>query len=254
MPIERQGANLFFQLISLRYERGPMILTSNQSFGGHGRKCQREPPGVQGDERAAGDEGGHGEDEAETRSVTDKIERFGNLERERVIKAIQAHYGVTLHQVGQRPKWRRDETGRNWWVLGGREDWHGIPAEMMDDEIAASTEGMLVIAQKKVDSIDAFAGTLGPLVDARGEFYRVGNTAGNDQYQFTVEIRRGRMQCVQAPTVLKRFATFAYSALDRERDRNWHALMKDVAAMSDEERARLIEKLKRMGVTAGRGG
>lgn len=32
LPIERQGANLFFQLISRRYERGPMILTSNQSF------------------------------------------------------------------------------------------------------------------------------------------------------------------------------------------------------------------------------
>ena len=32
LPIDRQGANLFFQLISRRYERGPMILTSNQSF------------------------------------------------------------------------------------------------------------------------------------------------------------------------------------------------------------------------------
>ncbi len=30
------GANLFFQLISRRYERGPMILTSNQSFGAWG--------------------------------------------------------------------------------------------------------------------------------------------------------------------------------------------------------------------------
>jgi DNA replication protein DnaC len=36
LPIERQGANLFFQLISRRYERGPMILTSNQSFGSWG--------------------------------------------------------------------------------------------------------------------------------------------------------------------------------------------------------------------------
>lgn len=33
LPIDRQGANLFFQLISRRYERGPMILTSNQPFG-----------------------------------------------------------------------------------------------------------------------------------------------------------------------------------------------------------------------------
>jgi DNA replication protein DnaC len=36
LPIERQGANLLFQLISRRYERGPMILTSNQSFGAWG--------------------------------------------------------------------------------------------------------------------------------------------------------------------------------------------------------------------------
>ncbi len=36
LPIDRLGANLFFQLISKRYERGPMILTSNQSFAAWG--------------------------------------------------------------------------------------------------------------------------------------------------------------------------------------------------------------------------
>ena len=36
LPIDRGGANLFFQLISRRYERGPMVLTSNQSFGAWG--------------------------------------------------------------------------------------------------------------------------------------------------------------------------------------------------------------------------
>ena len=36
LPIDRQGANLLFQLISRRYERGPMVLTSNQSFGSWG--------------------------------------------------------------------------------------------------------------------------------------------------------------------------------------------------------------------------
>lgn len=78
--------------------------------------------------------------------MTDKIGKFGNLECERVIEAIQTHYGVTLCKVGQRPKWRRDESGRSWWVLGGRKDWHGIAAEMMDDEVAASIEGLLVVA------------------------------------------------------------------------------------------------------------
>ena len=36
LPIDRAGANLFFQLISRRYERGPMMLTSNQSFAAWG--------------------------------------------------------------------------------------------------------------------------------------------------------------------------------------------------------------------------
>jgi DNA replication protein DnaC len=36
LPIDRAGANLFFLLISRRYEKGPMILTSNQSFGAWG--------------------------------------------------------------------------------------------------------------------------------------------------------------------------------------------------------------------------
>jgi DNA replication protein DnaC len=36
LPIDRAGANLVFQLISRRYEKGPMILTSNQSFGAWG--------------------------------------------------------------------------------------------------------------------------------------------------------------------------------------------------------------------------
>jgi DNA replication protein DnaC len=33
IPIDQHGAHLFFQLISRRYERGSMLLTSNQSFG-----------------------------------------------------------------------------------------------------------------------------------------------------------------------------------------------------------------------------
>jgi DNA replication protein DnaC len=36
LPIDRHGANLFFQLISRRYERGAIILTSNQSLGSWG--------------------------------------------------------------------------------------------------------------------------------------------------------------------------------------------------------------------------
>ena len=36
IPIDRLGANLFFQLISRRYEKGAMIMTSNQPFSNWG--------------------------------------------------------------------------------------------------------------------------------------------------------------------------------------------------------------------------
>jgi DNA replication protein DnaC len=36
IPIDRHGANLFFQLISRRYERGAIIVTSNQGLGAWG--------------------------------------------------------------------------------------------------------------------------------------------------------------------------------------------------------------------------
>lgn len=33
LPLDREGSHLFFQLISKRYEKGSIILTSNKSFG-----------------------------------------------------------------------------------------------------------------------------------------------------------------------------------------------------------------------------
>jgi len=37
MPITREQANLLFQLISMRYERGSIIITSNYNFDEWGR-------------------------------------------------------------------------------------------------------------------------------------------------------------------------------------------------------------------------
>ena len=33
LPLDGLGANLFFQLVSARYEKGSIILTSNKGFG-----------------------------------------------------------------------------------------------------------------------------------------------------------------------------------------------------------------------------
>lgn len=37
LPVDRLGANLFFQLVARRYEKGLLLITSNQSLGGWGQ-------------------------------------------------------------------------------------------------------------------------------------------------------------------------------------------------------------------------
>ncbi len=41
IPFEAEAANLFFQLVSARYERASLIVTSNKAFGSVGRGVQR---------------------------------------------------------------------------------------------------------------------------------------------------------------------------------------------------------------------
>lgn len=175
-----------------------------------------------------------------------KPERFDDLDRRPVIDVIQEYYGVKLQKVGSRRKWLRDASGRNWWILGGLETWHGIPEEMMEHEKCSEVEGLLVIAYKKLTKIEVFKGPLGPLVSARDELPR-----SAQQFHFDVEVSGTRMRCIQAPNVvLDRLDTIPYSAEDRERERNLNEFRNSVSAMSHEELTALMDELNRMGNAA----
>ena len=129
-----------------------------------------------------------------------KPEKFDNLDRDLVIKEIQERCGVKLKKVRGGFKWLRDESGRNWWVLDGIDTWHGIPEEMMEDERRTQVEGVLVIAYKKLTSIDVFKGPLGPLVSASNGL--PGATQPGSQYHFNVKPSRTRMRCIEVPKVV----------------------------------------------------
>ena len=172
-----------------------------------------------------------------------KFGKFDDLARNRVIDAIREHEGVKLQRVGLRTKWLRDASGRNWWVLGGRETWHGIPEEMMEDEKRSPVEGLLVIACQKRASMDVFKGPLGPLVSASDGLPRA--TQPPRDYNFNVEVSGTRMWVKEAKDiVLARFVTIPWSADDRERDCRRHEFRKLVSAMSPEEIAVLMDKLR----------
>ena len=181
-----------------------------------------------------------------------KPEKFDNLDRTRVISEIQGYFGVKLQRVGRRPKWLRDESGRNWWVLGGIGTWHDIPEEMMEDERRTQVEGVLVIAYKKLTSIDVFKGPLGPLVSASNEL--PGATQPRSKYNLNVKVSGTCMRCIEVPNVvLARFATNPYSAEDKTRDRRLAEFCKTISSMSLEDTVVLMDELNRISGAASPG-
>lgn len=168
--------------------------------------------------------------------------KFDNIDRKRVIQTVEDHFKVTLSKVGRRPKWLQDKAGRNYWVLGGYGEWHGIPEEMVDAEIAAPMDGVLVIAVRKKASMDVFAGSVGELVKGRGKLYRARKTTGD--YQFTYRAGGSHLIVDQLPGFsLEQIGALPYEADEKEKDIAVDNVTKLFEKMSKEEREELLRSL-----------
>lgn len=109
--------------------------------------------------------------------------KFDETDRQAVIDMLSGHFGVRLQPVGRRTKWLRDDTGRKYWVLGGYEEWHGIPEEMMDEEVSSPSKGYIVITIRHPSTIEIFIGLLTLLVAARAHLNRASQTTGDYQFK-----------------------------------------------------------------------
>lgn len=174
--------------------------------------------------------------------------KFDELDRDRVIDAVEKHYGVQLDKVSPFRKWLRDASGGNWWVLGGVGDWHGIPKEMMADEAKRNEQidGKLIIAVRKRTSIEVFVGTAGQLVRSRAEL-----AISEGQYRFNVAVQGNLMRCLEVPgVVLERFTSFSHSEEDRERLRKMNEFLKEARKLSPKELEELMKRLSQRGDNA----
>ena len=170
--------------------------------------------------------------------------KFDNIDRKRVIRAVEDHFGVTLSKVGRRPKWLQDEAGRNYWVLGGYGEWHGIPEEMMDAEIKSPTEGMLVIAVRKKASMEVFAGGVGGLINGRVKLCRAKKTTGD--YQFTYRVIGDHLIVEQLPSFsLERIDVLSYEVDEKEKDIAVDTVTKLFEKMSKEEQEEFLRSLSK---------
>ena len=117
-----------------------------------------------------------------------KDSKFYNHDRNRIIRELEARHGTTLEQIGGRQKWRCDNLGRNWCVLGGIGLWHGIPKAIIDAEQRARHSGVLIIV-KKGGRLDVFEGSLSKIVERADDLVET----QQDHYHFDCRIEEERM-------------------------------------------------------------
>lgn len=181
--------------------------------------------------------------------------KFDNIDRKRVIEAVEKRYGVELKQVGRRSKWRQDKEGKNWWVIGGSVDWHGIPREMMEAEEQTPTGGMLVVActrRKEIATdMEIFVGPVEQFVKAKDKLYRNQET-GDYEFGHKSSGTGARIQITGKGVFpimhLDWLDSFSYEKAKKEKDKESDKKVKEFKRlfnqMTPEERQKFLQNLQ----------
>ena len=170
--------------------------------------------------------------------------KFDETDRRAVIDELSRRLDVQISRIGRRRKWLRDHSGRNYWVLGGYADWHGIPEEMMDAEEADPSDGFVVIAMRRQSDMEIFLGPLAPLVAARRKLYRANQSTGD--YQFTFRRRGSHLLLDQDSSVtLSSLVNFSFDETEKESKKRVEEVVKQFAAFPEDERRELLKELLR---------
>ena len=166
--------------------------------------------------------------------------KFDEQDRRKVISDIERHFGIALSRIGNRRKALCDESGKTYWVLGGYDDWHGIPADMMNEEESRDSNGMLIIARRFKSRIDVFAGELKPLIVGKSH---LSHTAKGD-YQFNIRVRGNHLFIREIPDyALQKLGSADYSDDQKSSDQKLDEIRALVEKMSPEEKRDFLKQL-----------
>ena len=178
--------------------------------------------------------------------------KFDEHDRNHMIGVIKNHFGVSLVRVAGRRKWLRDNEGRNYWVLGGYKNWHGIPIKMMQAEVEAVNHGFIAIALRKSSSLKIFVGDLQQLIKHRDRLSRARRTTGD--YQFVVKQRGDHLFVDKVPSmILDGLPEVAYRSDEKNKDIEVAKLKKIIQSLPVEEHQRLLDALRIGGATTNLG-
>ncbi|MBV1930794.1 MAG: hypothetical protein KUG71_03680, partial [Porticoccaceae bacterium] len=128
--------------------------------------------------------------------MTPKL-KFDNTDRRHVVEEIERHVGEKLSRVGRRHIYLSDKSDNRYIVLGGIDDWHGIPDDVIEDIEQHKSQAYLAIAIKNQKSLKIYFGEMEPLLNSLKYLDR----PGNDKYTFHVNERKDHLIIREANSV-----------------------------------------------------
>lgn len=143
-----------------------------------------------------------------------------------------------MSRVGSRRKFLEDSNHRTFWVLGGYENWHGIPSDMLEEEEKRNSNGILVVAKRYSNKIDVFTGSLQALIKNKT---KLSHTQKGD-YQFNIHIR-GKHLFVKEITQLSltKLGEAPYTDNEKYADKKVEKVKSILNKLSPEERKEILE-------------
>lgn len=165
--------------------------------------------------------------------------RFDEKDRRQVIEETEKALGIKLNRIGKYRKYFKGNDGKNYCILGGFGDWHGLQSELLNPMDSTETDRILIVARVLRNSVELYSSSMKALITNKNKLTYAKQSTGSE-YQFDLIYRHSDEAFIkQFPEYrLKKFHEFKYSRVVNE-------LMSEISTMSKDEIRHLVDHLQK---------
>jgi len=166
------------------------------------------------------------------------MDRFDDVDRDKVISEIEKALQIKLTKVGRRRKYLQDQNGVRYCIFGG-DDWHGLPEDVVTAELSKDYSSKIVVASKLTGRIDLFMGELKKLIEGKSAL----SFTKDSQYVFKVRKAGQSLVVNEVPSCsLEKIFSFQYLSNDKQEAKTVKDIKKLVSGLSPKDLEDLLRR------------
>jgi len=169
--------------------------------------------------------------------------KFDELSRHLVIRNLEKTLGVHLIRIkGYRKIFRDATSGNCYCILGGIDNWHGIPKSFFDEDHPNWNASFIVIAKQYRTTIEVYMSLLSNVIASKKLL-----STSSTQYQFFVKRFGSQSLAIrELPHFFPRkIMSIPYSDDSSEREKTLIELEKHLANMSEGELSDFVSEVQK---------